>query len=135
MPKVRSRPGASNLRQGVCKSWSHVENNISWRLGSGKLIRFWLDSWVPNEGPLLNYVTQPSVEMDVECMVNSFFLPSGGWDIAKLRLALPEGIINKITVLHVPMQGEFDDVVIWKPAADGSFSLKSAYDAIAGHSS
>lgn len=80
MPKVTTKCDALNLWRGICNVWNHMEENLSWRLCNGNYIRFWLGKWVPYEGPLIAYVNEDTPEVDVDCYVSSFILPSGQWD-------------------------------------------------------
>lgn len=35
-------------------------------------VKFWVDDWVPNEVPLMNVITDPSLDTDISCPVNEF---------------------------------------------------------------
>lgn len=64
---------------------------------------------------------------DIDLTVRDCVLPSGLWDTSKWQSILPSHIATLITQCKPP-QGEETDVLAWRPAKDGIFSVKSAYD-------
>lgn len=84
-----------------------------------------------DEGPLSNCALNDSEVIDINCMVDSFILPSGSWDIQKLRSCHPKSVCSKIMGVHIPRHEDFSDGVVWKPASYGYFPLKSAHASIA----
>lgn len=108
-----------------------MEENIGWRIGDGRYVNFWMDKWVPSQGPLFDLIDNPMMEFAITNTVADFILPSGGWDMQKLHSFLSEDLCKKIGGIHIPMQECFSDVDVWNPSHDGCFSLKSAYHSIA----
>lgn len=43
IPKLTRKVRISNVQNGVSSCWDQVEKNISWRVGNGTSILFWLE--------------------------------------------------------------------------------------------
>ncbi|KAF7833013.1 putative ribonuclease H protein At1g65750 family [Senna tora] len=50
IPNVQSCLSASNLWNGVVKTWDKVEKHIFWRVGNGDSVAFWKDVWIYEVG-------------------------------------------------------------------------------------
>ncbi|CAL2242056.1 unnamed protein product [Prunus armeniaca] len=98
---------------------------MKWRIGKGDQVKFWKDKWITDEA-LIHYTGDPQV-IELHCPVSSFF-EEDWWDIDKLRSVLGEEIVQKIINTPVDFIGSTPDVQIWKPTANGTFSVKSAYN-------
>ncbi|BFG15821.1 hypothetical protein CerSpe_020950 [Prunus speciosa] len=95
-----------------------------WRIGKGDTVKFWQDRWL-NGRPLFEQDGILQVE-DVTCNVSSF-LKGDWWDIDKLRAVLEEDLVQQIICVPVGVNGAVPDAQIWGPAANGLFSVKTAY--------
>lgn len=99
IPKIGQKGQASNLWRGVCSAWNgtmpQTSSDSSWINGSP-----WKILW------------KNMLVMDRECTVNQFLLPSGQWDVQKLRRYLPENVFRKILAVHVPSCSELPDRII-----------------------
>ncbi|KAK8633981.1 hypothetical protein V6N13_014810 [Hibiscus sabdariffa] len=45
----------SKLWKGIVLVWSDVCSNISWCISNGKEVDFWFDSWLSDQGPLIDH--------------------------------------------------------------------------------
>lgn len=50
-----------------------LHNSIAKSVGNGFSTRFWLDKWVNDLGPLINYVSQPSLIANPQISVAEMF--------------------------------------------------------------
>ncbi|XP_062021276.1 uncharacterized protein LOC133737799 [Rosa rugosa] len=105
--------GASLLKQG-----------LTWRVGDGKRIKFWIDIWLPPLA-LINYIHH-DVEIDINATICSFWNENGR-NINLLYSYFPDDIVSRI--LHTPpgFDGCGEDIQIWNYTSNGDFSVKSAY--------
>ena len=133
IPRISWRNGGSNLWKGVCKVWSDMQQNLGWRIGDGRTVRFWLDSWVPRVRALSSFATKQISPGDLQDVVASFVNSEGNWDWQRLHSVLPPEICHLICGLVPPSPNAGDDSVCWLPSHDGNFSVFSVYNTLAGH--
>ncbi|PRQ60738.1 putative reverse transcriptase zinc-binding domain-containing protein [Rosa chinensis] len=106
--------GASLLKQG-----------LTWRVGDGKRIKFWIHIWLPPLA-LINYIHH-DVEIEINATICSFW-NENGWNINFLYSYFPDDIVSRI--LHTPpgFDGCGEDIQIWNYTTNGDFSVKSAHN-------
>lgn len=126
VPSVKLSSQVSHLWQGICHQWSYVEKGILWVVKCGHGVRFWLDPWVPEMGILSNHAL-----VDISDNARNYYVSAysenGGWNWAVLQL--PSHVCSKIASLQPPEES-LDDYPIWRFAADGVFSLRSAFEVL-----
>lgn len=133
VPKIQvNRPG-SNFWRGVCQSWEHVQNNMTWKIGDGNRTKFWKDHWVLGCNVLENENSRPLSLVESFKYVKDYYDPSNGWNIQHLSSLLPPSIVNKIRALPGPMEEGGEDALTWKLTPDGSFSMASAVSFLQGN--
>ncbi|KAF7811558.1 ribonuclease H [Senna tora] len=112
----------------------NVEKNIAWNLGDGNSIKFWLDSWVPGLSNLGSMAICDIPDHEKEASVSRYTTPNGDWDWTKFHFYFDQRTLDKIAAMLPPSPTSHQDTVRWKPSKDGSFSVKSAYEAISSSS-
>lgn len=117
----------SNFWRGLCKNWDMLETNLSWRVGNGQQIRFWIDEWVPSQGKLIDLAMHQVDEGMKKARVAEFINQHGMWDMDKLRFWLPSDVCDRIRAIIPPSNLNPNDAMSWKGSSDGSFSVSSAY--------
>ena len=106
----------------LCRIQTTAEEHIFWSLGNG-VISFWHDHWL-HEGSLQDLLhSEVSSPEPV-----SWYWQQNNWDLSKLSMVLPPYICQ--IVAATPINYGHKDQPLWKPSADGSFSLKSAWHLI-----
>ncbi|KAJ1393800.1 Zinc finger, CCHC-type [Sesbania bispinosa] len=115
----------------VTHQWPKIQNNISWRINSGRNVSFWKDNWIPFYDILLNIV-DPSMVDNVSAKVPDYVDEDGNWDAQRLSGVLPPEALNKILPLLPSNLDRGNDVVAWNGVLDGSFTVASAYNSIVG---
>ena len=133
IPQVRSSKGSSNLWRGVCRAWPMVENNVIWRIGDGKKIKFWSDRWLPQIDYLSSHALVNLTDGMLETKVADFVTSDDTWNWHILCNLLPSHICEFIAGLAPPSPLAGLDVPAWKGSHDGNFSIKSAYSLFANH--
>lgn len=129
-PKVDVNKPGSNLWKGICQNWDSFRNSLIWSMGNGEQINFWTDNWVPKVGPLVDHI---DLDLDVGIRlhkVSVYVNPQGNWDMSTLEHLIPNEMIRKISNIIPPRIINEEDRIAWGPSPDGTFSAKSAYEAI-----
>ncbi|KAL4391418.1 hypothetical protein AHAS_Ahas03G0243100 [Arachis hypogaea] len=126
--KVHKKASNSNAWIGITKVWEEFQKNLIWRIGDGKSISFWDDHWIPGVQKLRDVATCSLDEAKLREKVSDYVNSQGNWNWAKLSQVLSEDILEHIKILKSPNPDIGADTVGWLPAADGNFSIKSAYE-------
>ncbi|XP_058198434.1 uncharacterized protein LOC131313954 [Rhododendron vialii] len=102
-----------------------IQEGIQWNMGSGELIRFWDDAWIPD---LLGAkVSQGSaIRGDYLKVVDFIDKPSNSWNIEKLRNCISEVEVQVICKIPVSISKAMDKL-IWRHTNLGNYSVKSGY--------
>ncbi|KAF7821450.1 ribonuclease H [Senna tora] len=82
---------------------------------------------VPGFPCLAGVATTPIPQIEEGKTVDRFVTPSGDWDWNSFSAFLPNDVLSTIESIHPPASWAGKDRLAWSPAADGVFSIKSAY--------
>lgn len=107
------------LREGVIPG-------LSWVIGDGKQIRFWMDKWLFNK-PLSEVVVNEVPENLAGMSAHELWRNGEGWVLTSIlpyvseitRLRLAAVVLNNVTGAG--------DRMSWGETSDGRFTVKSAY--------
>ncbi|KAI0498937.1 hypothetical protein KFK09_019835 [Dendrobium nobile] len=112
----------SAIWKRICKIKREADLNIQWGVGEGE-ISFWQDNWmgVSSIDRYLNTHTISNVK------VKEFFI-NDNWNIALLRDALPNEIVDLI--IKIPVQMQYKDKIMFKLDSSGKFSFKKIWENI-----
>ncbi|KAI9200299.1 hypothetical protein LWI28_005649 [Acer negundo] len=115
---------------------SFSDNGLRWKVGDGKSIQIYKDNWFQRSW---NFKILSTLMLDSNALVNDLFLPSGGWNIQKLKANFRCCDVDEILKTLIDMMNT-KDTVIWQFEGKGAYSIKSGYwlgrnlDDRAGHS-
>nr|KYP72230.1 Putative ribonuclease H protein At1g65750 family [Cajanus cajan] len=128
IPVVTKKSSMSNLWQGICAAWDWFRPNIRWKVGNGRKLGFWIDNWLPGLGAIINHalVFIPPIEMS-KC-VHEYVSDQGEWEIDHICELVPSNVWQSIISSIIPTDSAGADSVLWGPAADGVFSVLSAFE-------
>lgn len=121
VPKVNKLQAGSNFWHGICSNWDMFFANLSWTNGSK--VKFWMDSWVPHAGPLLDHAVGFVPIEDILKSIIDFVSGEGSWIVSKFSQLVPAAIANRITAMVPPHRSNIDDCIAWKNENDGAFTL------------
>lgn len=76
-------------------------SSIAYSIGNGTSTKFWLDEWVNDLGPLIDYISNPSLISNLNVTVAEFF--SQGID--RLRSFVPCEIFLQVEAHGAPASG------------------------------
>lgn len=63
----------------MCKCWLAMRNGMKWHIGNGNLVRFWLDWWIGDVGPLMDQVLSGILNKWLPHKVAEFMDLNGNW--------------------------------------------------------
>lgn len=126
------RKDCSATWKGILHGSKRLLQGMTWRIGMGDKVKFWTDKWL-SDVPLIHYEGVSEL-LDLDCPVSSFF-KQGWWDIKKLRATVPEEVVQKVISFSSGFNSNLEDSQIWKPNANGIFTVKSACQLLFGDSS
>ncbi|XP_017632558.1 uncharacterized protein LOC108475063 [Gossypium arboreum] len=122
MPDSIIRSNCSYMWRAVARAWPLLRSFMIWSIGDGKSVRCWKGCWVPDKGPLKNYVSGYGF-FDPKTTVSEMVLPNGVWNLALFRLWLPEDVVERIISIPPPMIQAGSDCLSWSRTT----SVKSAF--------
>lgn len=102
-----------------------IKEGLQWNVGSGDLINFWDDQWVPGipEGkvvPLQSAQIEPARVID-------FIKPiSKEWDKEKLRTCILEEQVQAVCRIPISLSKTTDNLIWWHTNS-GKYTVKSGY--------
>lgn len=102
---------------------TECEKHIFWKIGKGD-VSFWWDNWT-NKGALANLIEQSSRAKKI---LVSDFIVHNTWNLDKLNDLLPPNLVTHIQTINISPENE--DYSIWTADPSGSFSIKSAWNAL-----
>nr|KYP62996.1 Putative ribonuclease H protein At1g65750 family [Cajanus cajan] len=128
LPFVGRKANSSNFWKGLCSVWEPFRKGLVWRIGDGCSTNFWFDHWIPAIPKLISeadhFVPMQEINKHVADYVDQF----GEWNLSSIEHLLPPDIFNVILGQSAPGLSPDKDVLAWKNAADGEFSLKKGYE-------
>lgn len=98
-----------------------------WRVGNGRTINCWKDSWIPNEGKIADRLLRNPTCFENCLRVSDLVDCHRNWSLENLVTLVPDDIIQKILSMLAPNPAREDDRVAWKLSKDGCFTNLSAY--------
>ncbi|KAK0575156.1 hypothetical protein LWI29_034688 [Acer saccharum] len=101
----------SSTWRGVSYGAKLLLDRVTWRVGDGRVIRFWTDNWVPELGKLQRHVSSPLSDVQINEKVSDY-LVANEWDLQKLCSVLPWYIVHKIFSIHICGSISTEDSVI-----------------------
>ncbi|CAN1139259.1 Putative ribonuclease H protein At1g65750 [Linum perenne] len=116
----------SPLWRGIREAWEPMNKGIQWGVNNGKDTCFWCDRWLDCGVLLRDHAFSSERGRGTE-KVADFSIPSGGWDMGKLSLAIPLDLVKEVVGMSPPSPELGQDVPVWGLEANGMFSIKSAY--------
>jgi hypothetical protein len=113
--------GMSYTWGNILKGVQVLKNGIIWRVGNGKDINIWTDTWLPRE-----WMRRPVTPRGRNLITRELIDPTTGqWDVELVTQTFFEEDVRSI--LSIPVHQDLEDVVAWHYDTRGLFSVKSAY--------
>ncbi|XP_042952327.1 uncharacterized protein LOC122289400 [Carya illinoinensis] len=119
-------------KRGIWGTKHKLQEGCQWRIGSGKEVRFWIDSWVPGFTSIAGQHISPShygnAELigDESATINSLFIANQRvWDVGKITALFRPEVALHIT--KIVLSQDREDLICRKKEANGIYTVKSAY--------
>ncbi|KAL8141402.1 hypothetical protein V2J09_007423 [Rumex salicifolius] len=125
-PSLMERSDPSPICRAIKKGVNEVVCWGSiWRMDNGRLIRFWVDHWMP-----LGLSDCGCGDEGVEVRVSSFWIPGAGWNWHLLANILPGEVLLQIASCSVVGSDDNPDSLAWSSTQDENYSVATAYKII-----
>lgn len=95
--------GCSSTWNSVLYGAKLLRPGMGWRVGNGKLIKFWIDDWT-GLGPLSNFALHPDAIVN-HALVHEFWLDND-WNLQLLLAYLPSHIVDEISKTPISQFGD-----------------------------
>lgn len=126
-PKIQYSLPGSNFWKCISHVWKHIKPNLQWRVGSGRDINCWNDTWLTSGAKLIEQITRPLRDTEKFLRVCELVNFDGDWDLTCIARLLPEDIKNRILRMNPP-SNDVTNRVAQSLTTDGLFSNSSAYE-------
>ncbi|XP_061350094.1 uncharacterized protein LOC133295304 [Gastrolobium bilobum] len=130
-PIIHAPNSSSQLWKGITRHWNIIMDHSRVQLGNGQSTMFWLDSWLPDCGPLISYAGSQFSISDTLQKVVDYVDELGQWKWNSLRQLLPDSVLHRFMNFLPPSSQDGQDHLIWNGTTDGKFTVKSAYAILA----
>lgn len=125
-PIMRKKRVQSSVWSSILSVWDNFSKGVGSKIGDGKNTRAWTEIWTTLDLPLIQYVDKNHDRLHIDDVVASFVTGSNAWDLGKWSSFLPTWVVDRIKQTRPPCAGQLDKHW-WRAAADGNFSVRSAY--------
>ncbi|XP_057793037.1 uncharacterized protein LOC131009639 [Salvia miltiorrhiza] len=119
---ARVSPNSSFTWRSICWGKELLLRGLRWKVGDGKSISAFEDSWIPGFGPC-GVCLSPLFQ---GATVSAFLDNDGGWNLAKLIEAFPTYLLDAILSID-PLKANGSDCRFWTFDEKGQYSVKSGY--------
>ena len=102
---------------------------LSWVIGDGSAVKFWVDKWVQNESLLdtERAILPPSYET---ICVKDLWIRGAGWDLTSIMPNVSDSIRLKLAAYVVDDVTGAKDRTMWGEDATGKFTVSSAFELV-----
>ncbi|KAG7566501.1 Reverse transcriptase domain [Arabidopsis suecica] len=104
-----------------------VMRGLSWVMGDGRQIRFWVDSWCSGK-PLLDMENGILPEDYATITARELWQDGRGWDLTKISPYISEHRRLDLAAIVLDNVTGAVDRISWRESQDGKFSVSSAYE-------
>lgn len=128
-------PPGSKIWNNILKSRSLLKEGVRWKIGNGRSIRFWEDSWIGRKSLAdshFNILREHTKDL-IGTYITDYTSPSARWKILKLsflhwanllpKVAELQELLNSVRLSLFPKE----DKIFWMKNHSGEFTVKSSY--------
>ncbi|KAH1083971.1 hypothetical protein J1N35_023732 [Gossypium stocksii] len=126
IPNILSSSSCSYIWWSLKSVWKHIQGKMSWKVVTGREVKFWTDSWFRGLGPLSEYCTVPQPTFP-NATVYTMVTPECDWNWSCFIGELPYQIIHLLVESCPPLESEGRYICYWKAAKSGGvikFSIR-----------
>ena len=129
------------LWKAIRNGWKEFNNRVGFRAGNRRRVRFWKDRWCGEDPLAVAFPELFSISIDREAWVNQMWeqVREGGcWNplftrqINDWKLGEVEELLNRLQGQVI--KSGVEDVMAWRVTKGGTFTVKSFYYSLVGHS-
>lgn len=104
--------------------------HLTWRVGNGRSINCWDDSWIAGGSRLGDFTLRPLFGSEPHLRVCDLVNNEGEWDLARVADIIPPSLKDAIYQMRPPSLTKGNDTVAWSLSSDGAFSNSTAYESL-----
>lgn len=121
-----SRASGSHWHGVLAWSVALLFGGISWRLGNGCTVKFWVDKWL-DKVPLKDAAAADIPQELLSKSVSDYWLEGAGWNCSGFAHYLPTSILLRIATVVISSFANDSGRPCWSETDSGLFSVKSAH--------
>ena len=121
--QANKKQNKSYAWNGVLDARDLVTKGMRWLDENGKKIQFWTFNWA-FDCPLLNFIPQSARNTINLNELVADYIQNDTWNKIKLSESLDQELVKAIIGIPLSVNDQEDEVV-WGPASDGRFSIRS----------
>jgi len=114
--------------KSILQSRKVIQKGAIWRVGDGRSISIWDQSWLPKPG--MSKVVSPKLEVGLNRVCDLFYPGTKSWNVEVLQNYFYPWEVDAIRKIYVSEACNLD-CLVWPKTSDGSYSVKSAYQMLA----
>jgi len=115
---------SSSVWNGAKHKFQTIQDNVTWKIGNGENIRFWIDTWCGE--PLTSALNIPDHLHHLLQSKLSSYLLNQNWNVPPVFLNAYPQLHQKLVHTTIPLRYK-EDKIIWKASHDGNLTFKEAY--------
>ncbi|XP_057416032.1 uncharacterized protein LOC130710699 [Lotus japonicus] len=111
--------------RSICAAKDVIKDGSTWKIGNGKAVSIWGDSWLPGPGSgnVLSSIKELPSTAKVDSLIDNI---QRSWNTVLVDLIFHP--IEAIKIKSIPLAWfEKEDLLVWKHNSSGVFSVRSAY--------
>ncbi|CAL0309660.1 unnamed protein product [Lupinus luteus] len=113
LPRISRPSQETKLWNRFRRMWPIFNQNLCWRVGNGRRVKFWQDKWIRNAYALMQYPWAGQVIEAADLTIANLFSPSRDWNLRLIQSLFPRDFVNKIKALPPPSASNSDDSIAW----------------------
>lgn len=114
----------SSIWSGAKHKYSTLQDQVTWKIGNGESIKFWIDPWCGD--PLITtFNIQDPLHFQSQARISDY-IAENRWYVPQDILDAYPSLVQKLNLTTIPNTYK-EDKIVWKPSHDGNLSFKDAY--------
>lgn len=130
LPLVTPKHNSSNVWRGILHIWESFLKGTIWRVGDGRSVRFWQDSWVDGHPSLECEINMSLCQSLRDSRACDMVMTDGNWNSNVINEVLPSALANQVLLHSPPCDDAGCDIVAWNHSPNGVLTVKSAYESM-----
>ncbi|XP_061350360.1 uncharacterized protein LOC133295534 [Gastrolobium bilobum] len=128
-----SQPYDSVMWRALCSIWDRFLGCLQWKIGNGRDVYFWKDSWLHSIPTISEFCTSSLSPAALEAkFADMVDLNIGDWQLDIPQSMLPKDVVDQIRSVIPPTLSSETDRLVWKSNTNKRSIVKHAYTSLMG---